>query len=78
MIYVVGFLGALVAGVIGWIAYRLREERKRGREAAVADAAKQALKDAEEAQRLENEVKGLTDEELNSQLGRDSAYRKHR
>jgi uncharacterized membrane-anchored protein YhcB (DUF1043 family) len=75
MTYVIGLIGILVAGVVGWIAYRLRQERARGKAEAKAEADAQALKDATEAKRIESEVEGLTEDELDAQIRRDSADR---
>ena len=62
----------LVGGAIWW---RVRQARKRGEADQRARDAEQDVADAREARRIESEVDGLTDAEVDEQLGLDARDR---
>ena len=67
------FAFLLLMGGGAWIV--IYRARKQGAEQQRAKAAEQALKDAQEAARIANEVEGQTNAELDADIMRDSRDR---
>ena len=67
-LYLVGAVVA-VAGLAIWLA--IRNARSRGRAEAIGEQAEKQGETAQDARRIDDEVKGMTDDELNESLRSD-------